>query len=74
MGDDLARILRQQAQQIEFLRRQVNLVFAALDLVPRDIDLQIAGLDQRRRTLLPQPVPQGGAQPRQQFADAERLI
>ena len=73
MGQHLARMLHQHAQDIVFFRRQLDLAAIDLDDALDEINRQATGLEQRSFPLLLQAVAERDADARHQFVHAEGL-
>src|SRR5580658_2758705 len=73
MGQHLAGMGREQPQYVEFLGRQLDRLAGAGDQALHQIDLEIAGDDRGRYSLLLQTVAKGGTDPGGQFLHAEGL-
>src|SRR5258707_672587 len=66
-------MLNKHAQELVFLRRQLDLLVADLDDAPYQIDREIADTKNRTFSLNVQLVPKCGAHPGKEFIHAERL-
>src|SRR5258708_39321155 len=66
-------MLNKHAQEIVFLRRQLDLLIANLDDAPYQIDREIADTKYRTFSLNVKLVPKCGAHPGKQFIHTERL-
>src|SRR6266478_10073304 len=69
----LAGMLNEYAQELVFLRRQLDLLIADLDDAPYEINREIADTKNRTFSLNVKLVPKCGAHPRKEFIHAERL-
>src|SRR5262249_25515412 len=69
----LAGMLNEDAQQLVFLGRQLDLLVADLDDAPYEIDGEIADTKNRTLSLNVKLVPKCGAHPGKEFIHAERL-
>src|SRR5579871_1012412 len=67
MGQHLAGVLHQDAQELIFLRRQFDLALADLHDAAHQVDREIAGAKHRPLAMDLQLMPQRRAQPRQQL-------
>src|SRR5258708_17530015 len=66
-------MLNEHAQELVFLRRQLDLPVADLDDAPYQIDREIADAKNRTFSLNVKLVPKCGAHPGKEFIHAERL-
>ena len=73
MGQHLAGMLNQEAQQLIFLRRELHLLAAALDDPAHEIDRQVAKLEDRPLALHLELMPERRADACQQLLHAEGL-
>src|SRR5438445_7624784 len=73
VGQHLAGMLHQDAQDVVFLRREFYLLALDLDDALDQIDAEVAALENRLFALLLELVPQRDADARHQFVHAERL-
>src|SRR6266436_5183735 len=69
----LAGMLNEHAQELVFLRRQLDLLVADLDDAPYQIDREIADTKNRTFSLNVKLMPKCGAHPGKEFIHAERL-
>ncbi len=73
MGQHLAGVLHQHAQQIVFLGRELDLLVADLDDAPHQVDRQLAETEDRALALDLQLVAKRGPDAGQKLVHAERL-
>ncbi len=50
MGEDLSGLLRETDEKVELFRRQVRVLSANDDAMLRDVDEEVAGLNDLRRS------------------------
>src|SRR5262249_17274895 len=73
VGEHLAGVLHQHAQEIVLLGRELHLAVAHLDDAPHQVDRKVAGPEDRALAVRLQLVAQGGAHAGEQLVHAERL-